>query len=106
MTMPSDLPVDPRTVALISTALSIATTVLGLAVGYIALRGYRRNRSRPMLFVSVGFVLVFWAPFLLFVGNTAVPGLPEFLLGMVGETSRLLGLVSILYGLRMPLGGE
>lgn len=88
----------------LSTLLTVGTTVLGLAVGYIAFRGYRQG-SGPMKFVALGFLLVFWAPFLLFVGNTVVPGLPEFVLGVVGELSRFVGLACILYGLWTPAGG-
>ena len=35
----------------------ILTVLLGLAISYIAYRGYRRNQSRAMLFVAAGFVL-------------------------------------------------
>ena len=93
--------IDPWLLGLLSTVLSAGTTVLGLAVGYIAFRGYRQG-SRPMKFVAAGFLLVFWAPFLLFVGNALVPGLPEFALGVIGELSRFVGLVCILYGLWTP----
>lgn len=93
--------IDPRFLGLLATVLSLGTTVLGLAIGYIAYRGYRRG-SRPMLFVAVGFVLAFWAPFLLFVGNLLVSGNPEFVLGLVGEASQFAGLLCILYGLWMP----
>lgn len=92
----------PNTATLIAFVLSLMTTVLGFAVGYIALRGYRRNRSRPMLFVAIGFVLVFWVPVFLVVGPLLVPT-ADFAFGMIGELSRVIGLVSILYGLRMPM---
>lgn len=95
------LQIDPGVLGLFATALSLGTTVLGLLVGYIAYRGYRRG-SRPMLYVAVGFVLVFWTPLLLFVGNLVVAGGPEFALGVVGEASKFAGLLCILYGLRMP----
>ena len=50
-----DLAVTPRTVLFVSEFLSIG---LGLVIAYIAFQGYRRNDSRPMLFIAVGFVLV------------------------------------------------
>lgn len=99
------LQIDPHILGLLSTILSLATTVLGLVVGYIAFRGYRRG-SRPMLFIAIGFVLVFWAPFLLFVVNVLVAGLPEFTLSLIGEVSQFGGLLCILYGLWMPHGVE
>lgn len=95
---------DPRLLGLLATGLSLGTSVLGLAVGYIALRGYRHG-SRPMKFIAVGFVFVFWTPFLLFVGNALITGLPEFALGVIGELSRFVGLVCVLYGLWTPQGG-
>jgi hypothetical protein len=76
--------IDPRLLGAVTTVLTLGTTLLGLAVGYIAFRGYRQG-SRPMKFVAVGFLLVFWAPVLLFVGNLLVPGLPEFALGVLEQ---------------------
>lgn len=98
------------TVALILNAL---TTVLGLGVAYIAFRGYRRNQSRPMAFIAAGFVLTFWTPVLLLVSFLILPevariapdtlGLVDFFFGVAGSVSQLIGLLCILYGLRMPL---
>lgn len=97
----------------ISLALNLITTVLGLSVAYIALQGYRRNRSRPMLFVAVGFVLVFWTPVLLLVSFLVLPEIAratpdllstvDFLFGILGSVSQAIGLSCILYGLRTPL---
>ena len=97
----------------IAFALNLLTTVLGLVVAYIAFQGYRRSRSRPMLFVAVGFVLVFWTPVLLFASFLILPeiariapdalGLADFVFGVAGSVSELIGLLCILYGLRMPL---
>ena len=92
--------------------LSLVSTVLGLAIAYIAFQGYRRNSSRPMLFVAVGFLFVFVIPFLLSIGPTVAiitgrvaPIIAQIsaVVGIVSEVSRVIGLVSILYGLRMPL---
>jgi len=97
---------------LFGVGLSLVSTVLGLAITYIAFQGYRRNSSRPMLFVAVGFLFVFVIPFLLSVGPTLVvitggggPIIAQIsaVVGIIVEVSRVLGLVSILYGLRMPL---
>lgn len=92
------------TAALVATGLSLLSTVLGLAVAYIAFQGYRRNGSRPMLYVAAGFVLVFWTPVLLFASSVLAPVVGEFTYGVLGELSQVLGLVCILYGLRMPMG--
>lgn len=92
--------------------LRLLTTVLGLVVAYIAFRGYRRNQSRPMLFVAVGFVFVFWTPVLLLLSFLVLPeiariapdllGFVDFVFGVMGSVSQVIGLLCILYGLRMP----
>jgi hypothetical protein len=97
-------------------ALSVIAAVLGLAVGWIALRGYRRNDSRPMLFVAAGFLLAFWAPPLLLFAYLATdlaatfsPELEESVptaIAMAGDLSRIAGFVCILYGLAMPGSGD
>lgn len=91
------------TAALLATALSLLSTVLGLSIAYIAFKAYRRNRTRPMLYVAVGFFLIFWTPILLFAGSVLAPVVGEFTYGVLGEVSQILGLLCILYGLRMPL---
>ena len=37
---------------------ALGTTVLGLVIGYQAYRGFRRNDSRPMEYLSVGLILL------------------------------------------------
>lgn len=91
-------PITLRTVALL---LTLGTTVLGLSIAYIAFRGYRQG-SRPMLYIAIGFVLVFGVPFTSFIGVVLFPTAPEYGVGIISETSRFIGLLSILYGLRMP----
>lgn len=91
---------DPRIVIFL---LSIGTTVLGLTIAYVAFRGYQRG-SRPMLFVAVGFVLVFSVPFLSFVGNLLLADVSEFAFGLTSGVAKFVGLATILYGLRMPSG--
>ncbi|MFB6087562.1 MAG: hypothetical protein ABEJ85_03485 [Haloarculaceae archaeon] len=39
-------------------AAAFGSTVLGLVVGYQAYRGFRRNDSRPMQYLSIGLVLL------------------------------------------------
>ncbi|WP_438267251.1 DUF7521 family protein [Halomarina salina] len=96
------LQLTPAVQSHIALVLTVTSTVLGLAVGYIALRGYWRSRKRPMLFIALGFFLVFWTPVLLLIGPYLVPLVGGFVYGMLGEVSQILGLLSILYGLRMP----
>jgi hypothetical protein len=79
--------------------LALATVVLGLYIAWQAYRGYRRNQSRPMLYLSAGIVLLTFAP-------AMFSTLGANLTAIAGETvllsflSRLLGLLSILYGIK------
>ncbi|MFC4542769.1 hypothetical protein ACFO5R_12640 [Halosolutus amylolyticus] len=83
-------------------ASEVLSVLLGLFIAYHAYRGYRRNDSRPMLFISIGFVLVLAVPFLLLVLFLAVPFLTETIVALLSQLSQLTGLVAILYALRMP----
>lgn len=76
--------------------------LLGLGISVIAYRGYRRNQSQPMRFIAIGFVLVFVVPTLLVI--TLLVGSTPWIvaLGAVGQVSEVCGMMSILYGLRMP----
>jgi hypothetical protein len=96
------LQLSPAIRSQIAFVLTVTSTILGLAVGYLALRGYWQNQSQPMLFIAIGFFLVFWTPVLLVVGPYLTPIVGSFVYGMLGEISRIIGLLSILYGLRMP----
>lgn len=94
------VPGDPFELAVFGS--QIAKALIGLVIAYIAFQGYRRNRSRPMLAISIGFVLVLGIPFVLFVLFYTVPGVPEIPAALVMEASQLVGLLVILYALRMP----
>lgn len=97
------LQLGPGLQSQIAFALSVISTLLGLVIGYIALQGYHRNRRRPMLFIAVGFFLVFWTPVLLLIGPYLAPIIGQFVYGVLGEVSQIFGLLCILYGLRMPI---
>ena len=86
-------------IRLASEALSVA---LGLAVSYLAYRGYRRHRSRPMLFIALGFVCLLGVPGLLFVILRLVFEIPIPILNSLSQASELIGLIAILYGLWTP----
>jgi hypothetical protein len=76
-----------------------AVVLSGVAVGglvvYQALRGYRRNDSRPMLFLGLGLLLLGPVHFLLL----AVPSLGPFSVGLAQQLLDVLGLVLVLYSL-------
>lgn len=79
----------------------VLSALIGLFIAYHAYRGYRRNESRPMLFISVGFVLALGLPFVLLALYLVLP-LPETPVGLLTQTSQVVGLLAILYALRMP----
>lgn len=82
-------------------ALGLCILVLGSAITVIAFQGYRRNDSRPMLFIAIGFGLIVLVQALfgvvLFVLQIDVD---RFVLEMVVQVSQVTGLFSILYALR------
>lgn len=94
--------IDLETLSRVRTASESLSVILGLAVSYLAYRGYRRNQSRPMLFIALGFVLILGVPgiallVLRFGFKTPIP-----IINSVAQISELTGLIAILYGLWAP----
>ena len=91
---------DASTLELVLLVSEFGSLLLGLAISVIAYRGYRRNDSRPMLLIAIGFVLV--------VGVPGVLGGLYLFAGVVGgatasvvsQASELLGMATILYALK------
>lgn len=94
---------DPDAVAewvvTFSQATDVLSALLGIAIAYIAWRGYSRNGSRPMLYLAVGFALALAVPFVLLIVFVALPGLSGGLVGVASQVSQVIGLVTILYAL-------
>ncbi|UPV74788.1 hypothetical protein M0R89_01655 [Halorussus limi] len=94
----------PGWVRIVSQSMNLVAAFIGLLIAYQAYRGYRRNDSRPMLFIAIGFALTVGLPFvllgpmLLFGDNPAA--VSAFVI--LGNGSTLVGLGCILYALRMP----
>lgn len=86
----------------LSVTFGLAFLALGTAITAIAYRGYRRNQSRPMLFIAIGFGLIVapqaLAAVLIYVVDVDVG---ELALGSTIQLFQLLGMASILYALRM-----
>jgi hypothetical protein len=91
-------------VDLVFLASEVVVVALGLAIAYVAYQGYRRHDARPMLYVSVGFALALGVPAIAAGFYVAVPAISEAVTGAVTQTATILGLASILYGLRMNPG--
>lgn len=98
----------PAWAQLLSQGINVLIGIVGIAIAYVAYRGYRRNQSRPMLFISIGFILTAGLPFAMFLPVVLLnPGETALLaFSMTRNVATLLGLLSILYALRMPIGGE
>lgn len=95
MGQPSD------TVALALQAYELAGAALGVFIAYLAYRGYRRNDSRPMLFVSLGFALALGLPFVITLLYLVLPITGwQVALQVIIQTIEIAGLLCIVYGLR------
>ena len=86
----------------------LVTLLLGLAIAYVAFRGYRRNESRPMLFIAIGFVLAVAIPgtlsYLVYVLTMVFRvslGIDYIYLAAVLQVSEIVGMACILYALVM-----
>ncbi|WP_135663492.1 DUF7521 family protein [Halorhabdus rudnickae] len=82
------------------------TIAIGIAIAYVAFRGYRRNASRPMLFIAIGFVLAIAFPgtleyllYILIVAFDFQSPLDQLYLAGIMQGSQLLGMAAILYAL-------
>lgn len=80
----------------------VLSVIIGVFIAYQAYRGYRRNGSRPMLFIALGFVLVLAVPFCVFLLYGILPGVPVTAVIVTSQVSQVSGLVAILYALWMP----
>ncbi|MFC7134184.1 MULTISPECIES: DUF7521 family protein [Salinibaculum] len=101
---PPDVPSWAR---LVSQSINLVTALVGLLIAYQAYRGYRRNQSRPMFYIAVGFILTVGLPFVLLVPTLLLADVEPLLVGLifVRDIATLVGLAAILYALRMPVGG-
>ncbi|MDT3437324.1 hypothetical protein KZ498_21030 [Haloarcula sp. 1CSR25-25] len=82
-------------------AYELVGATLGVFIAYLAYRGYRRNQSRPMLFVSLGFALALGVPLVLTLVYLALPvSGGRVAVQVVTQTFEIAGLVCIIYGLR------
>lgn len=76
----------------------LLVALLGTVIAVQAYRGYRRNDSRPMLYLAVGLALLTLVPFLLNVA-LATAGADRVAIALAENVARLLGLVAITYSL-------
>lgn len=79
--------------------MEVVVVGLGLAISYIAFRGYRKHRSRPMFFVSLGFVLLVGGPAVLAVLFLSPAPISQGATLVLNRASSVAGMACILYGL-------
>ena len=93
----AEAPDTPRLAVVVGTFA--LTAILGVLIGYRAYQGYRRNRSKPMLYLAVGLVLVTAVPPLLSLTLSNLTALEGWLIVLSMGLSQVCGLSSILYSL-------
>ncbi|WP_425499719.1 DUF7521 family protein [Halorarum halobium] len=74
---------------------------LGLFIAYLAYRGYRRNDSRPMLYLAIGFGIILGLPIPVVALSLAFPTIPGPPSQALIQTLEIVGLLCIIYALRM-----
>jgi hypothetical protein len=89
------------TVDLVLLLSDYAVIAVSLVIAYIAYQGYSRNDSRPMLFIAIGFVLVFGGPGGVFIVSLLVP-VPSVVTAGVTQLLELVGMLVLLYGFLVP----
>lgn len=73
--------------------------LVGTLIAYQAYRGYRRNDSTSMLYLSIGLLLLTAFPFLINIFITTLISPAQVVTVFLENTSRLLGLLAIMYSL-------
>jgi hypothetical protein len=93
---------------LILLAVTLGAMMLGLFIAFQAYRGYRRNRSRRMLFLALGLALLTVAPFALSLVGTFAgqrlgfgPRVYAYWLPITERLVEICGLGCILYSLQI-----
>ena len=92
----------PEWVLVFQQVTQIVSVIIGVFIAYQAYRGYRRNDSRPMFFICLGFVLVLAVPFGIFLLYWLIPAAPIAAIIVASQLSQVSGLLAILYALWMP----
>ena len=82
----------------LTTFTKVIALILGAFIVYLAYKGYRRNSSKPLLFVALGFTLI--------TAGTIVEGILYVILGSellnaiaTGTVIMVLGFVVIIYSI-------
>lgn len=82
-------------------AYEMVGAALGLFIAYLAYRGYRRNDSRPMLYLAVGFGIILGLPIPVVAVSLLFPTIPGPVSQALVQTLEIVGLLCIIHALRM-----
>lgn len=93
---PSVTDLAPETIMLGFVAV---IAVIGGFVAYQSYRGYRRNDSRPMLFLAVGILLLTAGPAAATIGLSLLTSATDAEILLVISLSHFAGVLSVLYAL-------
>ncbi|WP_227354323.1 DUF7521 family protein [Haladaptatus salinisoli] len=80
-------------------AFAAVTAIAGAFVAYQAYRGYRRNESRPMLYLAVGIALLTVVPVGVDYALVALTGATDAEILLPVTVAHLAGVAAILYAL-------
>lgn len=86
-----------RVLAVLSTF--VVSVLLGLFIARKAYQGYRATQSMPMLWLSVGIVLLTAVPAVLSAVLTTLTAVPGYLVVLATNGAEILGLIAIAYSL-------
>jgi hypothetical protein len=82
----------------LTTVTKVVALILGAFIVYIAYKGYKRNSSKPLLYVAIGFALI--------TAGTIVEGVLYVMLGSellnaiaTGTAVTILGFAAIIYSI-------
>lgn len=81
-----------------ATVVKVIALILGTFIVYLAYTGYRRNKSKPLLYVTLGFVLIT-------IGTTiegvlyVVVGSDLLIATSTGTVVTVIGFLSIIYSI-------
>jgi hypothetical protein len=101
----SGSPLAGHPALLLLALVTITAAALGVLISLQAYRGYRQARSRRLLFLAVGVVLLTLVPFLLTVAAAVLAGATtltdlSYPVALVTRTAEVLGLLAVLYSLQ------
>jgi ABC-type transporter Mla maintaining outer membrane lipid asymmetry permease subunit MlaE len=75
------------------------TAAVGLFVAYQAFRGFRRNESRPMLFLAVGLFFLTTVGFVVSTLLVTATGASDAVAALTWTVAEIVGLAAVLYAL-------